>query len=375
MSARDAVSAAEQYVQALLDKERMIGRNFPGWAALRDLHISSALTSDPAPILGEDAYTAAERHAARYQSKRLFDEIRFTAAEAGQRRLWQQYRIVYDVDPALWAELGDTETDAVIPTDLWSRLPHPDPFITLPEPLVLSVDEDTQQRILGFFVRGQADMPPPEAPGTHFQCSTASPVATTLGATFAGFVETKTGKPIFSDPGVRDVIWSRVTLDPRVGQHTVAEMIEHTVTRFTGYRTPTADTDVPLMIRRAVTLLVYLCATNADLTPLPRQSAAGTGPRGKGAKAKPSVPIGVGYRVGAALAAYRRHQQAEAAEHTGRKKAPHVRRAHFHTYRVGPGKRETEVKWLSPIPVNMHEDPAQTTVIPVRPLSRSGSNA
>jgi hypothetical protein len=33
--------------------------------------------------------------------------------------------------------------------------------------------------------------------------------------------------------------------------------------------------------------------------------------------------------------------------------APHVRRAHFHTYRVGPGRAGSVVKWLPPIPINM----------------------
>lgn len=379
MSAQSAVAVAEQYAQMLLTKEDIVRQTFDrvigsAFDTIREGHIQAALTGSPAALDGS-AYTTADRLAASKVGGRGYAEIRFTAQEAAQRRLWQQHRIVYDIDPDLWAELGDTETDTVIPLDLFTRLPHPDPFIAFPEPLVLPIDEDTRQVIHGFFVRGNADLP--GSPGARIQTSTHHPAATNLGATFGGLIETTDGQPVFVPglPGLplRDAVWTRVTLDPRVGAHTVAEMIDATIQRFTGYK-QAGDwaEDVPRMIRRAVSLLVYLCATNADLTPLPRQTAARSSKKSKDArKPKPSQVIGVGYRVGAALAAYRKQERDEvaAAVHTGRKVAPHIRRAHFHTYRVGAGRRETEVKWLAPIPINVHGEAEQSTVIPVhRPI-------
>jgi hypothetical protein len=36
----------------------------------------------------------------------------------------------------------------------------------------------------------------------------------------------------------------------------------------------------------------------------------------------------------------------------GQPKAPHLRRAHKHTYRVGKGRKQTIVKWIDTIEVN-----------------------
>jgi hypothetical protein len=63
----------------------------------------------------------------------------------------------------------------------------------------------------------------------------------------------------------------------------------------------------------------------------------------------------VGVRIGAAL---RRHQQFEQNNHTKDTHSnlrPHLRRAHWHTYKTGVGRSESILKWLSPIPVNIDD--------------------
>lgn len=37
---------------------------------------------------------------------------------------------------------------------------------------------------------------------------------------------------------------------------------------------------------------------------------------------------------------------------TGKSPRPHIRKAHWHIYRIGPGRKETKVLWLAPIEVN-----------------------
>ena len=57
-------------------------------------------------------------------------------------------------------------------------------------------------------------------------------------------------------------------------------------------------------------------------------------------------------RLGAALrAAY--HARETAPEGAGASVRPHVRRAHWHTYRIGEGRAERVLRWLPPIPVNV----------------------
>jgi hypothetical protein len=45
---------------------------------------------------------------------------------------------------------------------------------------------------------------------------------------------------------------------------------------------------------------------------------------------------------------------------------PHWRRAHFHTYRYGPGRTERKVKWLGPMPINADGSVADTTIVKVK---------
>jgi hypothetical protein len=109
-----------------------------------------------------------------------------------------------------------------------------------------------------------------------------------------------------------------------------------------------------------INMVLYICAANADL-----------GENGRPARPKPvRTKKGwmlfppdkprlweVGARIGAALRASHLDRQTGAAEETtdtGRQgPRPHIRRAHWHTYRVGPGKSEQILKWLPPIPVNI----------------------
>lgn len=56
----------------------------------------------------------------------------------------------------------------------------------------------------------------------------------------------------------------------------------------------------------------------------------------------------------------RSEQSASASTVTGttshRPVRPHIRKAHWHTYCVGPGRTERRVLWLSPITVGLHEE-------------------
>lgn len=116
-----------------------------------------------------------------------------------------------------------------------------------------------------------------------------------------------------------------------------------------------------------LSLLLYLCADQADYMrqPLPRPKRTKQGWRLFPAK-RPST-WGVGERLGAAL---RRAYQSEGnALSTGGHVSPrgHVRAAHWHTYVKGPrdGEQKRILKWLPPIPVNLDEADFPATIRPV----------
>jgi hypothetical protein len=299
-------------------------------------------------------------------------ELLYIAEDAATRRLWQRRRIVYDLDPGLWAELGDTERDTAIPAKLFAALPHPDPFIVLPEPLVIPLNGTEQQRIPGFFVTGRTT-PAIRTGGVGRTTQTSTHDEYALPGLVAliipGYMEDRSGRAKMAPAAdVQDMIVNRATLRNHEDRDmTVGEMVDAIRSNFDLYHKEDPghfERAVAPAITRAVSALIYLCSVNRDLRPLPSRPA---GRRRNPSQPKPPQVIAVGHQVGAALRAWRRTEaDAAAAAPTGRTVRPHVRRSHFHTYRIGPGRSESIVKWLAPIPINITGDADTTTVIPVR---------
>lgn len=107
------------------------------------------------------------------------------------------------------------------------------------------------------------------------------------------------------------------------------------------------------MLNYALPLILYLCAANAEITSKTATAPSiPTLPRNKRAIA-PHQPTEwlCGERIGAAI---RASAQREATDPTGTgvSKRPHIRRAHWHTYRVGVGKANTILKWIHPLAIN-----------------------
>jgi len=117
------------------------------------------------------------------------------------------------------------------------------------------------------------------------------------------------------------------------------------------------------VISGVVSMLLYLCASDADLSrhrvPLPRR---------RGNRPAPEVEIvNAGFRIGAALRQARSTDPGEEeSDGGGRSPAPHIRSAHFHSYWLGPlsqpSQRRLELRWLPPIPVNLDRGQAEVVV-------------
>jgi hypothetical protein len=285
--------------------------------------------------------------------------VQFAGQDCATAALWETHKVVYHFDPDLTRELGETEDDAVIPAGLFQKLPHPDPFIAFPEPMWMMADTGLVQRVDGFFVTGRI-----RGEQGAMQRSTHYPGVDEMGILLCGplFHEGEM-KPYLLSDGKQDVLLTRVLLPCE--ETTVKVMIDSVGIRFLNLSDSTYwRENVPHMIKRAVSMLIYICATNADLKPLPKPPArAKGGTRDK--KRKPVQVVGVGYRIGPALKAYRK-REATTGQGTGRTVRAHIRRAHLHTFKVGPGRTQSMVKWLPPIPVNADGTPAeQPTVIGV----------
>ena len=92
--------------------------------------------------------------------------------------------------------------------------------------------------------------------------------------------------------------------------------------------------------------LAYLCSANADIAAVytPRKEKR----RNNAKKRSQATWHEVGYRIGAQLRNYNR-QKSERGEKTGRKVRPHMRRAHWHRFWIGPrdGERRLVLKWVA----------------------------
>ena len=101
--------------------------------------------------------------------------------------------------------------------------------------------------------------------------------------------------------------------------------------------------------------LAYLCSVNSDIVAVysPQKERR----RNNAKKRSQATWHEVGYRIGADLRNYNRVKY-ERGEKTGRTVRPHMRRAHWHRFWVGPrdGERRLVLRWVAPTMVNVNKD-------------------
>lgn len=305
--------------------------------------------------------------------KRLHEFIRSSCIDAALVRRWRRHRVVYTLDLDLGRELMTSDTDDVIPGGLVRQLPHPDPYLALPEPVLIPIEKQP-----GLFTQIKGTFLYALDRERHL-VSTADSSAATIGLLMVGDVIDVHGRiqrsSIISLDG-NDRTWSRTSLP--FEQMTIGEAQRQMYARFVGSGStmlqgegaPDARTVIAAALGSIVPQVIYLCAANADGRPVPAV-ATRKRPDGSAYKGKAPKVVEFGYRIGPQLGRARRAHEAGVPGTTGRKMAPHVRRAHFHTYKVGPGRAESLVRWLAPIPINVDKDAAKTVVVP-GPARRSG---
>jgi hypothetical protein len=118
--------------------------------------------------------------------------------------------------------------------------------------------------------------------------------------------------------------------------------------------------EIEQVISPLISLLLYLCADEAEIgtgddrPKMPKPTKTKQGQRLFPPDSPKTWEVGV--RIGAAL----RRAQAQAGAPSGEvgthaRPRAHIRRAHWHTYRVGAGRSDRRLKWLPPIPINVFD--------------------
>ncbi len=129
--------------------------------------------------------------------------------------------------------------------------------------------------------------------------------------------------------------------------------------------------EIERVIGPLISLLLYLCAEDAEIGDGSRRP---TRPAPKKTKQgwrlfAPDQPAtwDVGVRMGSALRKSREAQsESESAQGGHARPRAHLRRAHWHTYLVGPGRAERRLKWIPPILINADDGPMPAVVHPVK---------
>lgn len=368
MTAQTTATLVGEVVSALVDTERFLAHDDDWATALFAIATEAAL--------GDGTSKARSLPLQPLNNNRV-RQIVFTAQDVATRRVWQQHRTAYDIDPALWEELGEVDEDMVLPGSVFQHLPHPDPFLAIPDRPTYALADGNTARTVGCFITGRsgARVPAPdEFTGPHtalgWPLSTHSPHAEggLVVTIMSEVLDRRTGRPrrVPHMGNVPDCLIARVTFNLR-GEVRVGDLIDEIAARYdSGQEGDIFNATVRPMLRRIIAALLYLCATNADLRPLPAP-AARRAVKGGGRPAKPPKVVTVGYTVGAGLRAWHkaRSDAERATGGTGRHVRPHVRRAHPHLYLTGPGRTVPRVRWVWPVRVNVHLQ-LSTTVHPIR---------
>lgn len=261
---------------------------------------------------------------------------------------WRMTKGVYRFDPDILGALWDTPLTGDLPSELLARLPEWCVYVETPGRALLG------EPVHGFYAHLEHD------PNDHRRelrllidyDAGLSPLPVHLGGSILGGLEemARASEASAAEYG-RDVTGLSAVLERQRGAlGSYAEAIQ------------------PL-----VSLLLYLCSERPDIAgdgvpgnPKPKRVKGG--PR---LFASPKVKTwDVAYRLGAAFRQARSEASGEGGGEGGRTVRAHVRRAHWHLYRVGRGRQESVLKWLPPIPVAFGGDELPAVVRRVRDEGR-----
>lgn len=234
---------------------------------------------------------------------------------------WRRSKTIYRFDPDLAAELMENAEDIVVPTDILDRMPY--------QCIYIDVKCDD---ISGFFVHKDFDFRK-NVEELRFVLVNEDGACSTLRM---------------------EICQGKTFLD------SLSETYRQDKKGF-GYMDAIALEAGAIM--RYSQLVLYLCAENREVSENPTQA--------KIYKKRSSVhdviaevrKWDVGVRIGSVIRKARLAAPEETAEgektgdsdpakNAGKRKRPHARRAHWHHYRVGKGKKDLILKWTPPTFIN-----------------------
>lgn len=291
---------------------------------------------------------------------------------------WRQYREIYAVHPDMSRSLIGMGSKSVIPGSILRRLRHPNPLFVTPGGARFTHPDGLPGRILGFFVTGAMSNSYPKSEGSKGAVLTESGASAGRRAAVlldthdqhANALHVVVASEVINEAGtwVLDMDMCHLTI-PMTAEFTLDGLVEEIADggflwaqsmggpiqneKVRGYLETAA--------RTVITHLLYACSRTSEIAegksdrpPVRRRKGTAVNREDRPAKVRE-----VGYRTGARIENNVRwvaEKGAGASGGSGRTMPFHIRAAHPHLYRVGPGRKEVEIKFLDPIMVNLKDE-------------------
>lgn len=337
----------------------------------------------------DDAAGAADR-LMKVRDPQVQSLLADTVRDSIPFQYWKEAREIYDVHPSMTNALMSMGSSVTIPGSVFRRLRHPNPFfVTSGGPKLWQVDGNPG-RIVGFYVTGAIANEYPRVdegelsfkelnvPGAVFKKdgSRAALVRSTTDAMNNALHVMVISEVLTPDRSrVLDFDICHLTI-PMTADFTLDDLVSEVsgggFRWAQGMQGPVIhlgaiENYLQTIARVTVSHLLYACSRTSEIA-----DGKNDRPPVRPGKGKPRTRSGkpgkvhqVGYRIGAKIEDNMRwvREQREAGVATGRKLPPHIRAAHPHLYRVGPGRKEIDIKFLDPIPVNIKDDDGATATV------------
>ena len=305
------------------------GHDWPNWCYLPVTATYSYIAEETALALGAEEPSELTQHM-KDDPAHMMAAV-YDCSLASALAAWRMGRGIYRFDADFAAALVETPLDGELPVDL---------LLHLPEWCVYVDWQDPGERVDGFFAALEWDLKREEPELRLYINVEGDPFPTLLQLPL-------TANTIL---GMLDGLWSRIRenssmldikADPVIAafetEPRLAGIIRHTLPKI-------------------INLLLYLCSPEADYhgQERPRNPSAIKTKRGPRIFPAPTARIWkIGERTGNLL------RQARQTPHQPEERnapRPHLRRAHWHTYRVGQKRQGFRVRWLHPILVGYSEE-------------------
>ncbi|MFJ4895928.1 hypothetical protein ACIP5U_38995 [Streptomyces sp. NPDC088788] len=297
----------------------------------------------------------------RLPSAPVMQSVQLVAGDYAVHLNWKKAKVVYDVEPTMMSTLAEMDTHDLLPGGILRQLPHPNPVFVFTEGHPVMRADGMSALVRAMYVSGRR--------ADQTMCDTSDREAAEYQLTFKCDLLDGSGQVIDMDSvrisvGVLDDSFTmRATIDAVLKDYVWEPLMSDT--------SSAADKRLHMeaLAHFGIAHLLYVCSEKADMVRKP----IGRKPVRKGGR-RPERPLQlrqVGWRIGPAIKATR-DSIATSREATGtgsgRTVAPHVRRAHLHTFRYGKERALSKVRWLPPTFVNAggEQISIDATIVPVR---------